>query len=297
MPVRIFISYRRDDLGATAGRLRERLVKEFGTNNVFMDVDSIPAGVDFAAHLQRTLETCQLVLALIGPNWLKVSNASGVRRIEDPSDFVRMELTAALCKSIKLVPVLIDGASMPSEAELPLPLKPLGKLQAIELRNSQFRWDAARLLEKLFEALGQSPRLRRQLKWLAAAIALSALGTAWSAIEYGWFGLTPRSMWIPAGFAAKDFRVTAKQELPPCDRGNSALAEPVPINRHGEANLALLNQATATASSVIPGFETRHQIDYLNDGWSQIIVAVGYLPRCLLGLNSTWPKFLKSVKL
>ena len=71
MPVRIFISYRRDDLGATAGRLRERLVKEFGTNNVFMDVDSIPAGVDFAAHLQRTLEACQLVLALIGPNWLK----------------------------------------------------------------------------------------------------------------------------------------------------------------------------------------------------------------------------------
>ena len=150
----------------------------------------------FRGAFAENIKACQLVLALIGPNWLKVSNASGVRRIEDPSDFVRMELTAALCKSIKLVPVLIDGASMPSEAELPLPLKPLGKLQAIELRNSQFRWDAARLLEKLFEALGQSPRLRRQLKWLAAAIALSALGTAWSAIEYGWFGLTPRSMWI-----------------------------------------------------------------------------------------------------
>jgi hypothetical protein len=74
-------------------------------------------------------------------------------------------------------------------------------------------------------------------------------------------------MWIAEGFAANDFRVEANQELPPCDRGNSALTEPVPIYWKGEANLALLNQATATASSVIPGFETRHQIDFLNDGW------------------------------
>jgi hypothetical protein len=74
-------------------------------------------------------------------------------------------------------------------------------------------------------------------------------------------------MGSPAGFAAEDFRVSAKQEPPPCDRGNSAVTERVPFNRNGAANLALLKQAVATASSLIPGFETRHQIDYLNDGW------------------------------
>jgi hypothetical protein len=187
MPVSIFVSYRRDDTAATAGRLRDRLAREFGPKNVFMDIDNIPAGVDSAKHLQVKLANCDLMVALIGARWLTIANSSGIPRIQEPDDYVRMELSAALSSGLKLVPVLVDGASMPAESRLPVPLQPLSKLNAVELRNSQFRWDAARVVEKLSQTLGYSPRLRRQLKWLAGAaacvmVAIAALrGRVWLA--------------------------------------------------------------------------------------------------------------------
>jgi hypothetical protein len=88
MSVKIFVNYRRDDSGPTAGRLREKLRREFGGKNVFMDVDSIPVGIDFEKRLQDTLDQSAIVLSLIGRNWLNVSNANG-RRLDDPSDYVR----------------------------------------------------------------------------------------------------------------------------------------------------------------------------------------------------------------
>jgi hypothetical protein len=203
MSVSIFVSYRRDDTAATAGRLRDRLALEFGTKNVFMDVDNIPAGVDFAKHLQVQLANCDLVVALIGAQWLTIANAFGTPRIQDPDDYVRMELSAALSSGLTLVPVLVDGASMPAEARLPVPLQPLSKLNAIELRNSQFRWDSTRVVEKLSETLGYS--LRRRLKWLAGAAACAMAVITTCAIKFGWLGLTPRSMWTPAGFAPEDY--------------------------------------------------------------------------------------------
>jgi hypothetical protein len=266
MSVKIFVNYRRDDSGPTAGRLREKLLREFGGKNVFMDVDSIPVGVDFEKRLQDTLDQSAIVLSLIGRNWLNVSNANG-RRLDDPSDYVRTELTRAFAQSKTVIPVLVDGAGMPTERELPSSLQALSKRNAFELRNANFEWDAKRLMVELFRSLNVRPRLARLMRWCAAAAFALVGALAYFAVDRGWFGLTPYSMWTPSGFMAADFRVRADQDPPPCDIGNSAPTGPVPIYWRGEANLALLNQAVATASSVIPGFETRHQIDFLNDGW------------------------------
>ena len=145
MSVKIFVNYRRDHSGPTAGRLREKLRREFGDKNVFMDVDSIPVGVDFEKHLQDTLDKSAIVLWLIGRDWLNVSDANG-RRLDNASDYVRTELTRAFALSKKVIPIFVNGATMPTERELPSPLQALSKRNAFELRNANFEWDAKRLV-------------------------------------------------------------------------------------------------------------------------------------------------------
>ncbi|MGC1862990.1 MAG: toll/interleukin-1 receptor domain-containing protein [Methylocystis sp.] len=125
MAKRIFINYRRGDTIATAGRLRDRLAREFGRNNVFMDIDTIPVGVDFVKHLETWLTDCKIVIALIGSQWVSGKDETGRRRIENVDDYVRLELATALRNGIMIVPVLVDGAAMPEEGELPEELAPL----------------------------------------------------------------------------------------------------------------------------------------------------------------------------
>src|SRR4029453_9644354 len=125
MAGKIFINYRRDDSIGTAGRLHDRLAQAFGRKNLFMDVDHIPAGVDFVEYLNSQLAACDIFLAVIGPNWLDAKNDAGGRRLHAPGDFVAIEISAALARKIRVVPVLIDGARMPDSRELPEPLKPL----------------------------------------------------------------------------------------------------------------------------------------------------------------------------
>jgi hypothetical protein len=150
----IFVNYRRDDSPGTAGRLRDRLADAFGPDSLFMDVDNIPAGVDFAGHLSAQVAACDVFLAIVGPNWLNATGETGGRRIDDPDDFVRIEIVAALARNIRVIPVTIDGARLPKADELPDPLKPLIRRQAVEVRNAQFHRDAEALIEKLHLALG-----------------------------------------------------------------------------------------------------------------------------------------------
>jgi len=106
---RIFISYRRVDSAGYAGRIYDRLAARFGEDAVFMDVDDIPAGLDFVDVLQNAVQSCDALAALIGPNWLDARDDAGVRRVDNPEDFVRVEIAAALERDIRVIPVLVDG--------------------------------------------------------------------------------------------------------------------------------------------------------------------------------------------
>jgi len=167
MVARTFINYRRDDSTATAGRLHDRLAQSFGRNNLFMDVDHIPPGVDFVNHLNRQVAACDVFVAVIGPNWLDVRNEKGDRRLDAPDDFVTIEIAAALARDIRVIPVLVDGARMPKVSDLPESLKPLARRQAIELRHAHFGRDAEALTEKIREALSNNPV--RVNRWRGAA--------------------------------------------------------------------------------------------------------------------------------
>jgi formylglycine-generating enzyme required for sulfatase activity len=129
---RIFICYRRDDSAGISGRIYDRLATRFGRENVVMDIDVVPLGVDFRKFLHGEVDTCNVLLAVIGRKWFGRTPKRG-RRLDGPKDFVRIEIEAALAKGIPIIPVLIDGVRMPSENELPSSIADLAYLNAIEI--------------------------------------------------------------------------------------------------------------------------------------------------------------------
>jgi eukaryotic-like serine/threonine-protein kinase len=146
----IFISYRRSDSPDATGRIYDRLVSEFGKAQVFKDVDSIPLGQDFRGHLNGIVSECGVMLAIIGPRWTDASGKAGHRRLEDPDDFVRIELEAALARDIPVVPVLVAHAPIPLASELPASLASMAFRQSIEVRpDPDFHNDATRLVTAL----------------------------------------------------------------------------------------------------------------------------------------------------
>ncbi|HYN06980.1 MAG TPA: toll/interleukin-1 receptor domain-containing protein [Vicinamibacterales bacterium] len=110
---RIFISYRREDTAGYAGRVYDGLQRRFGPENVFMDVDSLRPGDDFVEAIGRTLDQCDVMLAIIGPRWLAVTDKQGTPRLFDEGDFVRIEIQSALEKRLRTVPILVGRASVP----------------------------------------------------------------------------------------------------------------------------------------------------------------------------------------
>ena len=151
----IFISYRREETAAQAGRLFDHLSSHFGEDRVFMDIDSIAIGVDFTKAVIEAVSACNIVLALIGPHWSAITDTKGVRRIDYPQDWVRVEIETALRRDIRVVPVLVDGAVMPQAIDLPPSLQPLIRYQALELSHTGFRSQVARLIaavDAVFEA-------------------------------------------------------------------------------------------------------------------------------------------------
>jgi len=194
----IFINYRREDSISIAGRLYDRLSHTFGRKNIFMDVDHIPAGVDFEAHLNTQVDECEIFLVVIGPRWLEVKDESGGRRLDNSDDFVNIEIRTALARDIRVIPVLVDGASMPKAGELPDPLKALARRQAVELRQLHFGRDTEALIERVNEAL--KGKLGRQRPWRGKAIAGTAAAVL---LLLGWIGLSSIDvaewrLWQPA---------------------------------------------------------------------------------------------------
>jgi hypothetical protein len=144
----IFISYRREDTAGSAGRIYDRLVERFGRENVFFDRDDIPLGSDFAHVLMERVRACDALVAVIGKQWM-ISDETKRRRLDDPEDFVRIEIEAALDGDVRVIPALVEGAGMPKPTELPETLKKLAHKQAIEISHSRFNSDVETLARSL----------------------------------------------------------------------------------------------------------------------------------------------------
>ncbi len=149
----IFISYRRHESSHLAGRLADRLTGRFGAGRVFIDVDTIEPGVDFAEEISRAVAACQVLLAIIGPAWLTATDERGVRRLDDPDDIVRLEIEAALARGVRVIPILVEGAAMPARQDLPESLAPLARRNALLIRHESFHSDAGRLITAIERVL------------------------------------------------------------------------------------------------------------------------------------------------
>jgi formylglycine-generating enzyme required for sulfatase activity len=155
MTGKVFISYRRDDSAGHAGRVHDRLQLEFGRDLLFMDVDAVPLGVNFIKILREGVAECDALLAVIGPNWLDLPDKEGNRRLDDPHDYVRIEIAAALQRDIPVIPVLLDGAEMPRVDQLPKDIAELALRNGLYVRHASFHSDVDRLIEGLKGPLGQ----------------------------------------------------------------------------------------------------------------------------------------------
>jgi hypothetical protein len=179
--IRIFISYRREDVAGYAGRLRDRLVGTYGSNSVFMDVHSLRSGQNYVEIIQNAVKSCDVLIAMIGGNWLGKGSSEPGGRLSEPGDLVQIEIATALKRSIPVIPVLVDGAGMPDA--LPSALSGLSRRHALSLDNETFHTDVDRLIEHLGK-----PRRRKFFQVLLLVLLLGAVGiTAWN------FGLRTKS--------------------------------------------------------------------------------------------------------
>ena len=145
----IFISYRRDDTEGEAGRLFDDLVRSFGDDSVFMDVAGINPGMDFRKAIDDNVASCGVLLAMIGPAWCSMKNGAGARRLDDPNDFVRLEIASALARNIAVIPVLVHDAKMPRPEELPDSLKDLAFRNSVEITHARWNSDVQLLTQAL----------------------------------------------------------------------------------------------------------------------------------------------------
>lgn len=151
---KIFLNYRRDDSAGHTGHLYAALSEPFGEGNVFRDLDNIPAGSDFAEHIESSISECDAVIVVIGSKWL-AADQNGKRRIDNPRDYVRLEIRAAMNRGIRIVPVLVDGAKMPTASSLPKPLAKMARFQAQTLTDAHWQFDVQKLVQTLGPVLSE----------------------------------------------------------------------------------------------------------------------------------------------
>jgi CHASE2 domain-containing sensor protein len=212
----VFISYRRDDASANAGRLCDWLKRQFGADNVFLDTEKIAPGETFPRVLEERLAASDVLLAVIGPRWASISDAAGNRRIADPKDFVALEVATALRRGSRVIPVLVGGAPMPTAGQLPPALQGLEKLQATAIDDSRFPQDFDNLVDAIvgrargfarreLDRLQRGVRVLKASSLIAPVIAILLLFAAWMQ-AFDAFLLDTRvasySMWLGERFVA-----------------------------------------------------------------------------------------------
>ncbi|MGI8770226.1 MAG: toll/interleukin-1 receptor domain-containing protein [Acidobacteriaceae bacterium] len=153
----IFVSYRRDDSEGEAGRLFDDLTRAFGQDCVFMDVAGIHPGMDFRKAIEDHVSSCGVLLAMIGPSWTNITNSSGQRRLDDPNDFVRIEVAAALARNIPVIPVLVHEARVPRPEQLPDNLKDLAWRNSVEITHARWNSDVQLLTQALQSYVTTAP--------------------------------------------------------------------------------------------------------------------------------------------
>ncbi len=225
MNAKIFISYRRDDTAIYAQALHSTLCRRFPEKDIFIDVVSIKPGVDFVAAIEEAVGQCDVLLALIGSQWLTIPGEDGKPRLENPDDFVRIEISTALRRGVRVVPVLVQGATVPKEAHLPEPMKQLTRCIGVELHDKRFLQEVEQLIGALREALdpdtaatveGAVNALKRKFRFqrislfAAACLAVSMFLVGWVGLmDRLFFGLQTQAemLTVRAGdlFAAKKF--------------------------------------------------------------------------------------------
>lgn len=238
----IFISYRRADAGGHAGRLFDRLRRHFGEKLVFRDVDDIREGDPFPDVIRQTLETCNVVLVIIGARWLDIADAKGGRRLDNPSDWVRIETRLALEGKARVIPVLVGGSSLPTADQLPEDLRSLVSRNAAVLDDPEWDDDVGRLIRTIETSIP----IRHYRRY--SRVAIATLSVALIA-AVGYFGLsTP----VPnfAGMTAQQARDTATRERLQVVREDRAPAKgprgvvleqsPQPGRRLGNVNLSFI---------------------------------------------------------
>ena len=204
----IFINYRREDTAGHAGRLFDRLSGRF-PGRVFMDIDTIEPGIDFVDIIEAAVGCCEVLIVMIGRDWLTLADATGRRRLDNPSDFVRLEVATALERDIRIIPVLVEDAIMPRPEDLPPELALLTRRNAIELSDGRWSFDVDRLIQTIEGVLQDkapsalmpvttlqeapaatppppepAPPKARPQAWLAAALVALAL-VGWGAWRFG----------------------------------------------------------------------------------------------------------------
>lgn len=149
---RIFVCYRREDSSGHAGRLYDRLQDRFG-DDVFMDIDAIGPGVDYERLIDDTIDTVEVVIVVIGRQWLSAHDVDGSRRLDDPKDLVRQEVSVALARDVLVIPVLVQGATLPQPEDLPTDLVGLARHNSFEISDGRWNYDADRLVQAVEQAL------------------------------------------------------------------------------------------------------------------------------------------------
>jgi len=178
---RIYLSYRRMDAAGYAGRLFDHLNRHFGPGSVFMDIGGIAGGEEFSRVIESALNSCDVVLVLIGKSWATCTGPDGQRRLDDTKDWVRLEVAAALRRDILIVPVLVDGGRVPDLISLPEELQPLCGRHARELSDLRWSFDVGELikdLEKVIHLRKRShifPVNENRLRWLTGGAIILAL--------------------------------------------------------------------------------------------------------------------------
>ncbi|MBN3583245.1 toll/interleukin-1 receptor domain-containing protein [Algoriphagus aestuarii] len=154
---KIFVSYRRQDASGEAGRLVDYLQEIYGDESVFLDVETIEAGLDFVQAIDKALNSCKILIAIIGPHWVNIQDPEGKPRLFHEGDFIRIEISAALKRDIRVIPVLVNGAIMPSPEQLPEDLQALTRRHAHELSSSRWKYDCDQLVLVLNKIIEPKP--------------------------------------------------------------------------------------------------------------------------------------------